>query len=108
VPSVRNSLTEAFQCILKSVGDRVIHISDEEAASDFASLLDRVRAGAEVVIEHDSEPVALLRPALPSGPIDKVLAAIGRDVPDEDWSRVPTDLSKNLDHYLYGSPKATK
>lgn len=92
---------------MNAMGNRVIHISDEEAASDFASLLDRVRAGAEVVIEHDSRPVALLRPALPSEPIDKVFAAIAQDVPDEDWSRVPTDLSKNLDHYLYGSPKVS-
>ena len=32
----------------------VIHISEIEAASNFAALLARVRAGAEVVIEHDS------------------------------------------------------
>jgi prevent-host-death family protein len=41
----------------------VIHISDAEAANDFASLLDRVRAGAEIVIEHDARPVAVVRPA---------------------------------------------
>lgn len=44
---------------------RVIHISDEEAANDFASLLDRVRAGAEIVIEHDERPVAIVCPAEP-------------------------------------------
>ena len=45
----------------------VIHISDAEAASDsFASLLDRVRAGAEIVIEHDARPVAVVRPAEPA------------------------------------------
>jgi antitoxin (DNA-binding transcriptional repressor) of toxin-antitoxin stability system len=41
----------------------VIHVSDHEAASDFASLLARVREGAEVVIEHDAQPVAVVRPA---------------------------------------------
>jgi prevent-host-death family protein len=41
----------------------VIHISDAEAANDFASLLDRVSAGAEVIIERDSRPVAVMRPA---------------------------------------------
>lgn len=41
----------------------VIHISDAEAANDFASLLDRVREGAEVVIEHNARPVAVVRPA---------------------------------------------
>lgn len=44
----------------------VIHISDAEAASNFGSLLDRVSAGAEVVIERDSRPVAVVRPAEPS------------------------------------------
>ena len=41
----------------------VIHVSDAEAASDFGSLLERVREGAEVVIEHDARPVAVVRPA---------------------------------------------
>ncbi|MGH9327383.1 MAG: hypothetical protein ACRD2B_11965 [Terriglobia bacterium] len=41
----------------------VIHISEEEAAKDFATLLVRVRAGAEIVIEHDSQPVAVVHPA---------------------------------------------
>jgi antitoxin (DNA-binding transcriptional repressor) of toxin-antitoxin stability system len=41
----------------------VIHVSDREAATDFASLLARVRGGAEVVIEHDTQPVAVVRPA---------------------------------------------
>ena len=43
----------------------VIHISDAEAASDFASLLERVRAGTEIVIEHDARPVAVLHAAEP-------------------------------------------
>jgi antitoxin (DNA-binding transcriptional repressor) of toxin-antitoxin stability system len=43
----------------------VIHVSDKEAASDFASLLARVREGAEVVIEDDTRPVAVLHAAEP-------------------------------------------
>jgi prevent-host-death family protein len=43
----------------------VIHISEAEAASDFASLMARVRDGAEVVIEQDARPVAVLRSAEP-------------------------------------------
>jgi prevent-host-death family protein len=41
----------------------VIHISDAEAANDFASLLNRVSEGAEVIIERDSRPIAVVRPA---------------------------------------------
>jgi antitoxin (DNA-binding transcriptional repressor) of toxin-antitoxin stability system len=44
----------------------VIHISEKEAASDFPSLLARVRAGVEVVIEHDSQPVAVVHPVPPA------------------------------------------
>ena len=43
----------------------VIRISETEAASDFASLLDRVRAGAEIVIERNARPVAVVRSAEP-------------------------------------------
>lgn len=41
----------------------VIHISEADAASEFSSLMARVRAGAEVVIENDARPVAVLRSA---------------------------------------------
>ena len=27
------------------------------------------------------------------------------DVPDEVWDQLPTDLSVNHDHYIYGLPK---
>ncbi len=38
----------------------VIHISEAEAASDFAAVLARVRAGAEIVIEG-REPIVVVR-----------------------------------------------
>jgi len=49
------------------MADHVIHISEEEAASDFASVLARVRAGAEVVIESEGgrRPVAVIHPPVP-------------------------------------------
>ena len=43
----------------------VIHVSEKEAAGDFASLMERVRSGTEVVIEEDARPVAVVRPAEP-------------------------------------------
>ena len=48
------------------MANHVIHVSASEAASDFASLLARVCAGAEVIIEHDARPVAVVRPAGPA------------------------------------------
>lgn len=40
----------------------VIHISEMEAAKNFADLMAKVRAGNEVVIEHGTEPVAIVSP----------------------------------------------
>lgn len=42
----------------------VIHISEAEAARDFAGLLARVREGAEVVIEKEASPSVVLRVAV--------------------------------------------
>ena len=41
----------------------VEHISEAEAANNFGALMERVRAGAEVIIERDAKPVAVVRPA---------------------------------------------
>jgi prevent-host-death family protein len=43
----------------------VIDMSESEATRDFASLLARVREGAEVVIKNGARPVAVVRPAEP-------------------------------------------
>ena len=48
------------------MGQPVIHISEAEAASNFASLMAHVRAGAEVIIESDAKPVAVVHPAEPT------------------------------------------
>jgi uncharacterized protein (DUF433 family) len=42
----------------------VIHVSDAEAARNFEGLLARVRAGTEIIIEHDAQPIAVLSPAI--------------------------------------------
>ena len=44
----------------------VIHLSESEAtATNVATLLAHVRAGAEVIIENDARPVAVLRSVEP-------------------------------------------
>jgi antitoxin (DNA-binding transcriptional repressor) of toxin-antitoxin stability system len=47
------------------MGMATIHISATEAARDFAALLARVRAGAEVVIEDGPMTVAVLHAPTP-------------------------------------------
>jgi prevent-host-death family protein len=43
----------------------VVHVTEAEAAKDFAAVMSKVRAGAEVVIEKDARPVAVVKPAEP-------------------------------------------
>jgi prevent-host-death family protein len=43
----------------------IVHISEAEAASNFAGVLARVRRGIEVVIGDEVRPVAVVRPAEP-------------------------------------------
>ncbi|MGI8771481.1 MAG: hypothetical protein ACR2JE_08580 [Acidobacteriaceae bacterium] len=47
------------------MGMAVIRISEADAALDFAGLMVRVRAGAEVIIESGAGPVAVLRSPVP-------------------------------------------
>lgn len=41
-------------------------------------------------------------------PIWERVTEIGKRIPEDERRRMPTDASKNLDHYLYGVPKSEK
>lgn len=43
--------------------------------------------------------------AFDTRPIWERVADISTQMPAEEWAKLPKDLSKNVDHYLYGSPK---
>lgn len=66
------------------------HISEADAVREFAGLMARVRAGAEIVIEDESRPVAVLRsPAPPRRTIEECIAILPVDSPatiDEDFA----------------------
>ena len=38
-------------------------------------------------------------------PIEEKPRAIWADVPQDEWDRLPADLSEHLDHYIYGTPR---
>ena len=73
------------------MGMATIHISETEAVRDLAGLLARVRAGAEVVIENGTHPVAVLHTAAPPRrSIEECIALLPEDssaVIDEDFAR---------------------
>ena len=70
-----------------------IHISEADAARDFAGLLARVRAGAEVVIESDAYPVAVLHsPAPTRRSIEECLALL----PAESTATIDEDFASDV------------
>ncbi|MBZ5532115.1 MAG: hypothetical protein LAO20_11850 [Acidobacteriia bacterium] len=76
------------------MADRTIHISETEAATSFASLLARVRAGAEVVIEHNAEPVAVLRA---TAPLRRTISACLALLPQESTGTIDADFAKDVE-----------
>ncbi len=54
-----------------------VHISEAEFVRDVASVLNRVQSGAEIVIERNAHPVAILRPAeLRRRKLSEIMAAL--------------------------------
>jgi len=63
---------------------------------------------------YAAEPGKSAQPTAPEAPADAPtdlrsffdrIAEIVKDVPEDEWKRLPADLSKNVDHYLYGTKK---
>jgi len=53
--------------------------------------------------KEEKVPSINLDPNAPT--IEDKLRAIWADVSEEQWNRLPLDLTDNLDHYIYGTPK---
>lgn len=49
-----------------SVEPPILRVSEADAVRDLAAILQRVQAGAEVVIERDEQPLAIIRAAAPT------------------------------------------
>ena len=68
-----------------------LHMSDADVARNFTEVLAKVRQGAEIVVEHDRQPVAVLRPAVPPRrKISEVLALMSKTsaaTMDADFAR---------------------
>ena len=78
------------------MADRVIHISETEATSNFADVLARVRAGAEVVIESERGklPVAVIHaPAVPRRTISECIALL----PEDSTAVMDADFAKDVE-----------
>lgn len=78
-------------------------MSSLESVLDDARKLppEEQRKLVEKLLAENGQPSA----AVEGEPIWEVLREIGNRVPPEEWDKVPSDGSINVDHYLYGAPK---
>jgi antitoxin (DNA-binding transcriptional repressor) of toxin-antitoxin stability system len=72
----------------------VIHISEAEATNDFASLMARVREGAEVIIEKDARPVGVLHAA---EPVRRTISEYIALLPEDSTATVDADFAKDVE-----------
>lgn len=77
-----------------------IHRRSRQAPASRKKVLARPAKVARKAFDKDS-----IRFDPNSAGIEETLAKIAQEVPNEDWDRLPADLTDNLDHYLYGTPK---
>jgi antitoxin (DNA-binding transcriptional repressor) of toxin-antitoxin stability system len=76
------------------MADRIIHISEAEAASDFAGLMEHVRSGAEVVIENGKLPIAVMHAPLPARrTISECIALL----PEDSTAVMDADFAKDVE-----------
>ncbi len=76
-------------------------IAEKLRSGRYRSADEVIREGLELLGEKERE--ARPEASQEAQPLAQVFALIARNVPESEWARVPSDLSKNLDHYLYGS-----
>jgi antitoxin (DNA-binding transcriptional repressor) of toxin-antitoxin stability system len=79
---------------------QVIRVSEDDATSDFASLLAHVRAGVEIIIERNAKPIAILHSAEPSLRLLSESLRLAR----EHGSTVTLDdgFASDLEHVING------
>lgn len=69
-------------------------------------LPDGAEAEVFITVEGQEElPLEEFVPDPNARPFWERIIELGASVPMEEWEKVPKDLAKNLDHYLYGAPK---
>lgn len=79
----------------------------------FKSVDDAMTRAATLLLQElDQEKAQATPPAASQAdadqarkPIWEVFQELSASVPDEVWDAVPTDLSEQHDHYIYGTPK---
>lgn len=85
-------------------------IEDAVHSGHFASVNDAMTEAASLLLErlkHKQAPPPARPPEATQAhkPIWEVIEEENRSIPPEVWDALPSDLSEQHDHYVYGTPK---
>ena len=84
-------------------------IRAEVLSGHFASEADMVAAAVRDYLRRQRQaspqPASQEPAAQAHKPIWEVFQELSADVPDDVWESLPSDLSEQHDHYIYGTPK---
>lgn len=72
---------------------QVLHITEADLVRDVRAILQRVETGAEIIIERDTQPVAVLRSAVP--PRRKLSECIAL-LSDDSSATIDPDFAKDV------------
>lgn len=69
-----------------------LHMSENEVAKDFGAVLEKIQLGAEIIVERDAQPVAVIKlPRFRGRPIDECIAVLkscgSHATLDDDFAR---------------------
>ena len=78
-------------------GMAVLHITEAELARDIAAVLDQVQSGAEIVIERNAKPVAVLRAAEPRR---RKLSEIVASLPENSKAKLDPDFAADVQEFI--------
>src|SRR6266404_1558787 len=75
-------------------GMEPLHISEGDLAKDVRSILKRVETGAEVIIERDAHPVAVIRRA---EPVRRKISECIALLPADSTATIDPDFAKDVE-----------
>jgi hypothetical protein len=73
---------------------QVLHISEADLARDVRGVMQRVQTGAEVIIERDAQPVAVIRPP---EPVRRKISECIALLPTGSTATIDADFEKDVE-----------
>jgi len=73
---------------------QVLHISETDLAKDVRSIVQRVQSGAQVVIERDAQPVAVIRTP---EPVRRKISECIALLPANSTATIDPDFAKDVE-----------